>query len=249
MTKIHQRLIALEGAHNVRDLGGYMAASGATTCWRSLLRADGLHMLSGADVDNLLAEGVATVIDLRGSLEIDREINPFGVDRRVQYHNIPLFSALAPIAGMTGTDGEAFDMAERYRNAIDRCQPAIAAVMSAIADAPEGAVLFHCSAGKDRTGIISAILLAIAGVEDEAIVEDYALTATVARPLIERLREKAIRGGTNPVFVDRFLACEPETMRSTLLHVKGTYGHFPAYLKRIGLSEADIRNLRRRMLG
>ncbi|MEZ2126544.1 MULTISPECIES: tyrosine-protein phosphatase [unclassified Sinorhizobium] len=247
MTMPYERLIALEGAHNVRDLGGYATGTGTITRWRSILRGDGLHLLTASDVDTLLAEGLLTVIDLRNAHEIALEANPFHADRRVRYHNMPLFSALAPIEAVrTGPDP--FDMAARYCEAIDTCQQAIAEVLRTIADAPEGLVLFHCSAGKDRTGVISAILLAIAGVEEDAIIEDYALTATIAGPLIERLREKALRNGIDPALVERFLASDPGTMRTMLDHVRRIYGGLPSYGQHIGLSSADLEKLRRRVL-
>ncbi|MDL2398297.1 tyrosine-protein phosphatase [Rhizobium mayense] len=249
MSKAYERLLVLEGAHNVRDLGGYATMTGASTRWRALLRSDGLHLLSAADIESLLRAGLSTVIDLRSAEEIALEINPFGVDGRVQYHNLPLFSALAPILTTAKTGKSPFDMAARYRDAIENCQPAIAGVLCAIATAPEGIVLFHCSAGKDRTGIIAAILLAIAGVDDNTITEDYALTGAIAGRLIERLREKSLRGGADPAFIELVLASEPQTMRSTLQHITRIYGSMPDYVVRIGLSNDEIEKLRQRILG
>lgn len=247
MTKAYERLIALDGAHNVRDLGGYATGTGAITRWRSILRADGLHLLTASDIHTLLGEGLLTVIDLRNAHEIALEANPFHADRRVRYHNTPLFSALAPIEA-AGTGPGPFDMAARYCDAIDTCQQAIAKVLRIIADAPEGLVLFHCSAGKDRTGVISAILLAIAGVEEDTIIEDYALTAAIAVPLIKRLREKALRNGIDPALVELFLASDPATMRAMLDHVRKAHGGLLAYAEHIGLSSADLEKLRRRIL-
>ena len=248
MPNTYERLLVLEGAHNVRDLGGYLTTAGTRTRWRSLLRSDGLHLLSAADIDSLLREGLSTVIDLRGVEETALEINPFGADGRVQYRNLPLFSALAPIAAAAKAGTISFDMAARYRDAIENCQPAIADVLRAIAMAPEGIVLFHCSAGKDRTGIIAAILLAIAGVDDNTIIEDYALTGTIAGRLIERLREKSLRGGVDPALIELILASEPQTMRSMLQDIARIYGNIPAYAVRIGLSDAEIEKLRHRIL-
>jgi protein-tyrosine phosphatase len=112
-----------------------------------------------------------------------------------------------------------------------------------------GSFFSICSAGKDRTGIIAAILLAIAGVDDNTIVEDYALTGAIAGRLIERLREKSLRGGVDPALIELFLASEPQTMRSTLQHIARIYGSMPDYAVRIGLSGAEIEKLRYRILG
>ncbi|MCQ1856410.1 tyrosine-protein phosphatase, partial [Neorhizobium galegae] len=171
------------------------------TRWRSILRGDALHRLSEADIETLLDNGLATVIDLRNANEIAAEANPFAGHARVRYYNTPLFSALAPVEMMANAVAS-FDMGDRYCQAIDNCQPAIAKVLKTIADAPDGAVLFHCTAGKDRTGVISALLLANADVDEATIVEDYALTATISGPLIARLRERALGRGTTPELVD-----------------------------------------------
>ena len=242
----YERLIALEGAHNVRDLGGYRTANGGLTRWRSILRGDALHRLSEADIDTLLDNGLATVIDLRNAHEIAVEANPFVHHAQVRYHNTPLFSALAPVEMMANA-GVSFDMGDRYCQAIDDCQPAIAEVLKTIADAPEGAVLFHCSAGKDRTGVISALLLANAGVDETTIVEDYALTATISGPLIARLRERALGRGTPADLVDIVLASEPRSMRQALDHIGKNYGSVRDYLAKLGLDGAGVERLRTRL--
>jgi len=242
----YERLIALEGAHNVRDLGGYDTAEGAATRWRSILRGDALHRLSEGDIEALLGHGLATVIDLRNDRETATEANPFASRSEVRYHNTSLFSALAPIEMMAET-AVRFDMGERYCRAIDECQPAIAEVLTAIAQAPEGIVLFHCSAGKDRTGLISALLLANAGVAEATIVEDYALTETISGPLLARLRERAIGRGTSSALVELMLASKPESMRMALAHISQNYGDVPRYLAHIGLTASAIGELKARL--
>lgn len=248
MNNAFDRLIPLEGAHNVRDLGGYMTRTQAATRWRSLLRGDGLHELSEADIDKLLQVGVTTVIDLRNAQETELEKNPFEAHASVRFHNTSLFHALAPIEMATAGENGGFDMAGRYREALDNCQEAIGEVLHFIAAAPDGTVLFHCSAGKDRTGIISAILLSIAGVEDDVIVADYALTSTISGPLIGRLRERALRRGADPALIERFLACEPRMMQATLDHIRTEYGGPAEYLARLGVTDAEMNRLRRRLL-
>lgn len=243
---IYDRLIALQGAHNVRDLGGYPTAYGGSTRWRAILRGDALHGLSPADIDVLLGQGLTTVIDLRNAHEIATEANPFVGHERVRYHNTPVFSALAPVEMMASAE-ENFDMGHRYVQAIDTCQPAIAEVLKTIADAPDGIVLFHCSAGKDRTGVISALLLANAGVDEETIIEDYALTATISGTLIGSLRERALTRGMSAALIDVMLASEPHSMRRALDHIRRNYGSVPAYLGRLGFDETVLDQLRYRL--
>jgi protein-tyrosine phosphatase len=242
----YQRLIALEGAHNVRDLGGYPAGNDRQTRWRSVLRGDALHALSEADIEALIAHGVTTVIDLRNPQELAREANPFLNDARVHYENVSLFSALAPVELMAA-EAIDFDMGDRYCHALDNCQPAIARVLTAIAHAPDGIVLFHCTAGKDRTGIIAALMLAHAGVDEATIIEDYALTGSIFAPLLTDFRARAIARGVPSDLADLILASAPQSMARALGYLAGHYGRVGSYLAQIGLGEAEITSLRQRL--
>ncbi|WP_210484494.1 tyrosine-protein phosphatase [Microvirga antarctica] len=235
------RVLALDGTHNVRDIGGYPIQGGGQTQWRKILRGDGLHLMSGPAQDDLLAMGVRTIVDLRNAAELEAEPNPFATRQDVTYHNIPLFSALAPIhLAQEAASGPAFSMGVRYRQALDQCQERILLVMQAIARSRDGAVLFHCSAGKDRTGVIAGLLLSAAGVDDEMIVSDYALTQEVAGTLLLRLRSNAVARGIAEAHADRFLACDPSFMRTTISHLTQTYGGSRPYLTTIGLSNSDL---------
>lgn len=244
MKNVPDRLIPLDGTHNMRDLGGYPRRGGGITAWRALLRADGLHRMTAASIETLAEMGIATIVDLRGSRELGLHPNPFSAHPSIAYRNIPLFDALAPIP----TADPAFDMASRYRQAVDRCGDRIAEVLTVIADAAAGAVVFHCTAGKDRTGIIAALLLLIAGVPDECIVEDYALTATMAGALLIQLRDAALAGGATAEGIGRILASDAETMRQLLGHIQVAHGGIEAYLSQIGLSETTVSGLLRRLV-
>lgn len=226
----------LPDTHNVRDLGGYAAGQGGVTQWRRILRADNLHHLDPVSCVTLEATGLGLVLDLRNSGETGAEPNPFA--RHARYRNISLFGALAPIA-LAETP---FDMAERYRTALDACGDRLAAVLSEIADAPDGLVLFHCTAGKDRTGVVAALILKLAGVADGDVVADYALTAEAA-PLLERLRTRALARGGDPAHVERVLASDAVTMRAMLDHLDVAHGGAVTYLDRHGLDAAARRRL------
>jgi protein-tyrosine phosphatase len=243
----YERLIALTGARNVRDLGGYPAGNGGLTRWRSVLRGDALHALSAADIEALIAYGVTTVIDLRNPQELAQEANPFTEDARVRYDNVPLFSALAPVEMMAAQLSD-FDMGDRYCQALDNCQPAIAKVLTTIAHAPDGIVLFHCSAGKDRTGIIAALMLAQAGVDDAVIIEDYALTGSIFAPLLAGFHARAIARGIPSRLAEVILASAPHSMARTLGHLAKRYGGVGAYLAQMGLGQSEITSLERRLV-
>lgn len=243
-----ERVIALEGLHNLRDLGGYETMSGASTRWRSVLRSDGPAQLGAASQARLIEMGLGTVIDLRSPREVERHPNPFDSHDAVEFHSLPLFGALAPIPTLHN-GGRLFDMAARYREALDDCRKAMAQVFAAIAAAGPGMVLFHCSVGKDRTGIIAAILLRLAGVDEDTVIADYALTETVAAPLLDGYRQKALAQGADPALVDAYLGCPPATMRSTLDHLETQHGGAPGYLGGIGLDAGDVARLKARLEG
>jgi protein-tyrosine phosphatase len=228
----------LPDTHNIRDLGGYARNTGGVTQWRRILRGEALHYLREESVAELAKLKLALVIDLRGPHEISMTPHPFANHPSVAYRNIVLFDALAPIAmGQTP-----FDMARRYCDALDSCGPQLAEVLRAIINAGNGIVLFHCTAGKDRTGIIAALLLSVAGVDRADIVEDYALTAE-AEGLIDDLRKRAIKAGGQPEHVDSVLASDAKTMMAMLNHLDAAHGGIHAYLASIGLKPSEVARL------
>ena len=237
------RHLPLAGTFNVRDLGGY-AAGGRETRWRRVLRADGLHRLDDTAMELLVGEGVRTIIDLRHAGELVMQPNPLNGHPNIAYHNISLFDQLAP-AHAQGED----ILLDLYKQALAQRQSAIRDVLTIIADAPDGIVLFHCTAGKDRTGIVTALLLAIAGVEAGVIVEDYAMTGAMIAPMVEELVAGALARGLDVEAFRPLLAAEPATMLATLEHLEQTYGSARDYLALIGLENSAIERLRDRLLG
>lgn len=237
------RHLPIKGTYNVRDLGGYATPSGQTQ-WRRLLRADALHRLDEDGVETMLASGVTTIIDLRHGDELTQQPNPFNGHATVAYHNISLLEGLAPTMMAEGDL-----LLELYKLALLQRQPALAQVLGIIADAPAGAVLFHCTAGKDRTGIVAALLLGIAGVDAALIVEDYALTAGLIAPIVADITAGAVARGADPASFQRLLASEPATMAATLAFIQAEFGSIAAYIERIGLDQATIERLRNRLLG
>lgn len=234
----------LPDTHNIRDLGGYARRTGGSTQWRRILRGDSLHHLHQAGRDALAEASLSLVIDLRNSRETTAEPNPFGNHASVAYVNVSLFEALAPIA----LSQAPFDMAQRYRQALDTSGDRMVRVLQLIVDAPPGMVLFHCTAGKDRTGLVAAMLLALAGVDTEDIVADYALTASAA-PLLERLRQRSLANGGDPLHVERVLASDAATMAATLEHLQLAHGGAELYLRRAGLPDESVRRFIARLCG
>ncbi len=237
------RHLPIKGTYNVRDLGGYAAATGKTR-FRRVLRADGLHRLDADGMAVLVREGVTTVIDLRHPGELVTHPNPFGTGEVVHYHNVSLFDRLEP---MTQSGGD--QLLELYKLALAERGAAIAHVLTTIARAPAGAVLFHCTAGKDRTGIVAALLLATAGVEVDAIVADYAETGARIAPMVEEIIASATARGTDAEAFRPLLASDPATMAATIAHLEAEHGSVRQYLATIGLDDATIDALNARLLG
>lgn len=225
-----ERHIPLKGAHNVRDLGGYPTAAGGTVPWRTFLRADALHQLGPEDIDTLLDLGLKTVIDLRSDAELARQPSTLAGHPAIKYHHISLFDGLAPADQMMSAH-EGFDLSTRYIAAIDACRPALMRVANAIAHAEEGAILFNCTAGKDRTGIVAAMLLSLAGVAPDDIAADYALTASLAAALMTTLRDNAMARGLDQAQATLLLSAEPAAMQAFLRHVDTAHGGFQRYLE------------------
>ena len=234
---MEQRHLPLAGAYNVRDVGGYATQDGHTTRWRTFLRADGLHRLTPASQQELIDYGVRTVIDLRGARELATSPDVFASSRHVRYVNISVIGEAAPDAKPRRWP----DLESLYKYILDERQEVVKAVFDVMTD-NAFPVLIHCTAGKDRTGIISALMLGLANVSHASIAEDYALTNRHAAPLFDEFR--AITPAHRLAALERNLEARPEAMLDTLAHLESTYQNVPGYLKAIGLTTFQITRLR-----
>jgi len=183
----YPRNLAFSVTYNFRDVGGYPALDGKIVRWRRLFRADSLHRLEGDDWEAFGALGVRTVIDLRRTFEVEEHgrvphadgldyLNP--VLEHVDWNEVPY------------PDGIAHErwLADRYLNFLEDGRAAVAKALSVIADPAAAPVVVHCMAGKDRTGVLSALLLDVLGVQHDVIAEDYALTSLALSQVLERLQ-------------------------------------------------------------
>lgn len=237
------------GVHNIRCLGGYETDAGGRTQADAVWRGCALTGIESDHHEDLLGRGLSTVIDLRSEGEIISAPNPLAEDQRVIYVNIPLFDGLAPLDQMADAAGGAFNMGIRYVRALDECQGNISRVLRTIAAAGPGGVYFHCTAGKDRTGIIAALLLSNAGVTREVVVAEYALTERLGASLMDRLRGAIRDRGASPERTEQILASAPDTMRRVLDYLDTEYGGPVAYLDRIGIDDGLRARLSARMTG
>lgn len=247
MTQTNQRHIPLPGTHNLRDLGGYPTADSMTQ-WCTFYRSDSLHNLAEEAKQQLLSMGIRTIIDLRHASEIEEAPNVFERGNGgVRYLNIPLFEELFTRSNhVKVTPPE--HLLQIYQMAVDHCQEAIGQVFQALAEEDQTPILFHCTAGKDRTGIIAGILLSTVGVQAEVIAEDYGLTSRYAGPIFERLRIGAREKGQDSERFERMLLAEPQTMLDLLMYMEEKYGGPDDYLLEIGLTNQQIQQLRQKLL-
>jgi protein-tyrosine phosphatase len=235
-----ERRIDLPGCANFRDLGGYPTRGGMRLRWRRLFRSDALHGLTPEGVDRIVDElGIGAIVDLRSTGEVGVDGRGELRDRAPAYHHLPLFD------GPLTADPESasrLTLADRYFLIAERAQDPIARVITALAECSTPAV-YHCSAGKDRTGLISAIVLGLLGVPDEFIVADYAATQENLDAIIDRLMQSpAYRDVIHSLPADT-LHAKPATMFSLLDRLRDRYGSFRGYANDIGLSDAVIRRL------
>lgn len=193
---------------NARDLGGTPLAGGGAVRANALLRSDNHDLLTEEGIAAVRALGVRRIIDLRHGWEAREFPSPFADDEI--YVNLPLLGVYP------GFDPTAPD---DYRPEVDHAPERVAAAFIALAEAPPGPVLVHCHGGRDRTGILVALALAIAGASPADIVADYALTE-----------------GTDPA-----------TMQDLLDHFDSAHGGVAAYLAGAGVTEAHFAAVRRRI--
>jgi protein-tyrosine phosphatase len=216
-----------------------------------MVRSDNLASLTPAGRQAMIDYGVTTVIDLRAESELKGSPGPPFSDfqsstptpspRTEAIGNAPIYLNLPLVDDETATGlNAAPTMPDRYMLMLDRRQAALGTIFNAIAEA-EGPLLFHCFAGKDRTGLVAAIMLSLAGVEPDAIGADYAETdAHLATRYAEWLAK------ATPARLEEMrdeLRCPPEWILRTLAHLERTWGGVESYLEAAGVAPANIDRL------
>ncbi|MEA5002236.1 MAG: tyrosine-protein phosphatase [Christensenella sp.] len=233
--------LSLSGAYNVRDLGGYPADEDKTTKCKSFLRADSLANLSADDRKFLYDYGVRLVIDLRAETETQR--NPDAIDHQaMEYVNFPLLDNIQSsfLQGKMPSD-----MSEMYIRLIENSKTTFAAVLRKLAEC-EGCALYHCTAGKDRTGIITMLLLKLVGVSDDVIIADYSVTEEYMQPVFVQQKKMVQAAGIEvPDFV---FQSKPTFMQKLMDYMKEHYKTVEKYLLQAGLNETVIEQLKHKLV-
>jgi len=238
------RHIPLKGTYNMRDIGGYQTQSGNMTPWKTFYRADNPHLLDVEAMNYLYKQGLRLVIDLRSNNEVKEAPNLFASFPLVEYVNLPIFEDLAPVIMLQKQAVDENPLMQFYLEAIHGHGKAIKAVLRKIATIQNGAVLFNCTVGKDRTGIIAALLLGLAGVSDEGIVYDYTLTADLIPALASKLLAESKARGFNIEKHSKMLESPSEVMRMMLSDIRTKFGSIEDYLKEIGMTHKELQHLK-----
>jgi protein-tyrosine phosphatase len=240
-----RRWVALEGAFNFRDVGGYAAGGRERVRWGAVYRSDALHHLSPSDLDTLESLGVDRVIDLRSPTEIASVGRGSLGEGQVEY----LTASVIPTAGSEATGAPSSDdLAERYMWYLEVGRDAIAESFEILAASHGGAVVFHCAAGKDRTGVLAALLLEVLGVGDDDIIADYALTGRALPSILARLAQDPVHGVAVSQIPDSRRMVRPDVMRAFLQLLDARYGGARAWLEEAGVRPRSIDALRSGLL-
>ena len=257
MTASTERLVPLEGALNFRDLGGYSAAEGRRTRWGCVFRSDGLDQLTDGDLDRLARLGIRLVCDLRNAREVldaPSRLPPHPELRHLRHpigehrdDDPPLLERI--LAGHV-REFSTEQMADQYVAMLEFAGPVFAEVVQLAADAANHPMVFHCTAGKDRTGVAAALLLGVLGVADDDLLDDYELTTTYrSATRIERLRPRLAQVRVDVDAVRAYLFAERPVLAATLEHIRTRWGSIDGYLHDAGeLDRATVQLARATLL-
>jgi protein-tyrosine phosphatase len=217
------RLVALERSFNFRDLGGYVGHQGMVTRWGTLFRSDTLHELTGPDVETLRSLGLATIVDLRTRRELEHTGRGPLADESMAFRHLSL---------IRDGEGEAMaapappgdELSLRYGWYLEGGRDSLVAALLLLADPVNLPLVFHCAAGKDRTGVLAALVLDILGVAPEVIVADYVITAERMPMILDRYRsDPALAARMDQVPATRF-SVEARTMERFLADLYHRFG-------------------------
>ena len=241
------RRIPLEGAWNFRDLGGMPTRDGARIVPSRVFRSDRLTRLSPGDAATLDSLDIRRVFDLRSGLELEADGAGVWSSAAGRHRHVPLVK-VALQASDPAIDWSRVDLGSRYMEMLDEGAPVTREVLVHLADPDRGATVFHCTGGKDRTGVLAAVLLRTLGVDDEVVVEDYAVSEVYLAPFVEASRRTLEAGGFDPQVI-LYLCGSPATrMRAMIEDMDRRWGSVEGYLDWAGVGERTREALRRVLL-
>ena len=245
------RRISFEGCWNFRDLGGYPSGLGGRVRWGRVFRADGITRLTDDDLERFAALGIATVIDLRGHEEVATRGRFPHAEQGVGYHHLPLVDVVPDMSTFPDADsaGPAF-VADRYHEMVAEGGDRLARALTVLADAGSLPAVFHCSAGKDRTGILAAIVLRLLGVAQAEVVADYALSDAAMKQMLAQVADRSPEArDVLRRYPSAMLGAHPDNMVRFLGELERVHGSVAGYVASLGVDATVPERLRAELLG
>ena len=244
MTQQMERRIVLEGAVNFRDQGGYRTENGRFVKWRRLFRSDSLHDLTESDVQTITGTlGLTTIVDLRSINSVLEDGRGLLALSGIAYHNYPFLERRGIEPPTSGSDpGER--LTAIYQWILFNAGTLMAQAFNALAQDVNQPALFHCNAGKDRTGVLGATLLSVLGVSREDVVADFLMTNEVIDGILARIKKMP---GFQDSTRDGIMA--PQSAIEKFLDVmQREFGGPESYLLRHGVQQETINVFKASML-
>ena len=224
---MHREILELEGSFNVRDIGGYPAGEGKTTLHRRFIRAGSLAELTERGKTALLEMGVRCVIDLRSAREVAENPDAVMDDRRFSWFHLPMLDYIHSGLAYGLPDDFPASLEEMYIGLLENSKESFRQLFEIFGASGQEGFLFHCTAGKDRTGVAAMLLLSLAGVGKDMIVEDYTQSEGQLKPIMASF---------SAVIPDYLCRSQAQTMRRVIEYLEGSYGSVRGYLDHIGVT-------------
>ena len=249
------RLLRFTGAKNFRDLGGYQTVDGTTVRWNLLYRSDALHKLTNADLEHLAALMLDRIIDFRAAHEKEREPDRFLTNAEIQMIEIPILDSSTKVwhdsreefvKNLKNIDPAPY-MIQTNVELATRFTPEFRLFLDELLSANGRPILFHCAAGKDRTGFAAAILLRILGVSQEVVLEDYLLTNQYFMPAYKwnMTLVQLLKGKRFAAAIKGFMEANPIYLSAAFDALDHEHGSFEAYVcNGLGLTDQYIERLK-----
>lgn len=245
------RRLPVGGTFNLRDIGGYVTSDGRSVKWRTLLRGDALHAVDEEGRTFLLDFGLRTQVDLRE--EAERTVAPTQLQAPIRVVEIPIFSYLAPhlmAAGEvpSGRPGP-MSLEETYSWLIANRGDVFVAVVRELLQPGALPAVINCTAGKDRTGLVVAIVLSAIGIPEETIAADFSATSLFLDDAIrDEILARLGTSGHDENRIKNMFTCEPALILGALEQLRTEYGDATSYLAQHGLSTGELDDLRTLLL-
>ena len=239
MAQNYDRHLRFGSVMNFRDIGGYRGARGKTVLWRRVFRSGEFQKITREELDRLTQElGVASIIDLRSDFELKKRGTGLLDGYDIKYYNIALMTDDDDPNNNARRYDKLTNLGDFYLDLMRQKEfgTRVVEALQMIADPSNHPLVFHCAVGKDRTGILTAMLLKLLGVRESDIIEDYTLSEPYIDELLAKIRANPKEGEDVPDIPDCFWKASAESMKILLFTLKKEYGSVEKYLLEMGMT-------------